>query len=166
VATTNPQVIGPASVGSQPAALELTSPAFAPGSPIPAVHTCDGAGVSPPLEWGATPEGTVELALTVIDVDAGAFVHWVVAGIDPSVQGFAEGVLPDGAVQATNGMNTIGWTGPCPPNGPAHHYLFTLHALTQPSGVTNGESGADAFKALGHLPGATATLVGTYQRAG
>ena len=159
-------MIGPASEGNETPGFELTSPAFAPDAPIPTLHTCDGDDVSPPLAWGSMPEGTVELALTVIDVDAGGFVHWVVAGIDPGVQGFAEGVLPDGVVQAKNGMNTIGWTGPCPPQGPAHHYVFTLHALTQPSGLTTGEPGVDAVKAIAALPGPIATLVGTYQRAG
>src|SRR4051794_39923037 len=61
------------------APIGLTSTAFAPGGAIPIEHTCDGAGVSPPLAWGSIPEGTVELVVTVTDPDANGFVHWVLA---------------------------------------------------------------------------------------
>jgi len=145
---------------------ELSSPAFAPGSPIPKVHTCDGNNVSPPLAWGSVPADTVELALTLIDPDANNFIHWVMANIDPSVQAIAEGTLPDGVVQGKNNTNKVGWTGPCPPKGSPHHYVFTLYALTEPSGITDGMSGKDAVSKLMQRKAPTATLVGTYQRAG
>ena len=54
------------------------------------------------------PGSTVELALTVTDTDANGFVHWVVAGLDPSVQAVTTGVVPDGAIQAKNGAGTVG----------------------------------------------------------
>jgi len=145
---------------------QLTSPAFALDAAIPIVHTCDGNNVSPPLAWGATPSGTVELAITVIDPDANGFVHWVMAGIDPSVQAIGEGSVPDGAVQATNNANTLGYTGPCPPKGAPHHYVFTIYALSEPSGVTQGMDGRNAVATLSQVKATTATLIGTYQRAG
>jgi hypothetical protein len=164
-ATTAPSQVGnPAGTGAT--SFTITSPAFAPGSPIPIVHTCDGSNVSPPLAWGSMPAGTVELALTVVDPDANNFVHWVMAGIDPSVQAIAEGTVPDGVVQATNGANTVGWTGPCPPKGAPHHYVFTLYALNAPSGLAQGVAGRDAITTITQLKTAATTLVGTYQRAG
>ena len=42
-------------------ALVLTSTAFAPNGPIPALHTCQGKDISPPLAWSGAPEGTREL---------------------------------------------------------------------------------------------------------
>jgi Raf kinase inhibitor-like YbhB/YbcL family protein len=111
------------------------------------------------------PSGTVELALTLTDPDANNYVHWVMAKIDPSVQAISEGTVPDGVVQGTNGMNKVGWTGPCPPKGSPHHYVFTLYALTKPSGLTNGMSGKSAVSTLMQSKAPTATLVGTYQRA-
>jgi Raf kinase inhibitor-like YbhB/YbcL family protein len=156
-------------VGQAPGAagvLELTSPAFAPDTAIPIVHTCDGNNVSPPLAWGAAPTGTVELVITVIDPDANGFVHWVMAGIDPSVQAIGEGSVPDGAVQAMNNGNTLGYTGPCPPKGTPHHYVFTIYALNGPSGVTQGMDGRNAVATISQLKATTATLIGTYQRAG
>jgi Raf kinase inhibitor-like YbhB/YbcL family protein len=148
------------------APIALTSTEFEPGGPIPLDYTCDGAGTSPPLAWGAVPEGTSELALTVIDTDANGFVHWVLAGLDPTVQALATGVVPDGAIQAKNGKGTAGWTGPCPPKqaGP-HHYVFTLYALTAASGVTTEMNGTEAIAAISKVPGLTATLIGAYTRA-
>ncbi|HEY2813549.1 MAG TPA: YbhB/YbcL family Raf kinase inhibitor-like protein [Acidimicrobiales bacterium] len=161
------QVAGPAGSGTGSAtAFTLTSPAFASGAAIPVVHTCDGQGVSPPLAWGSVPVGTVELAITVIDPDANGFVHWVIGGIDPSVQAIAAGSVPDGAVQAMNGASTIGWTGPCPPKGPPHHYVFTLYAFTTATGLTNGEADPAALTTIQQTQAVVATLTGTYQRAG
>jgi len=148
------------------APLALTSTAFGPGEAIPLEHTCDGADVSPPLAWGSIPQATVELAITVTDTDADGFVHWVVAGLDATVQALAIGVVSDGAVQAKNGGGTPGWMGPCPPpQAGIHHYVFTLYALTAASGVTANMSGEDAIAAIANVPGLTATLIATYQRA-
>ena len=46
---------------------ELSSPAFAEGDPIPREHSCEGP--SPELVWAGVPEGTAELALTLLDPD-------------------------------------------------------------------------------------------------
>jgi Raf kinase inhibitor-like YbhB/YbcL family protein len=148
------------------APMALTSSEFEPGGSMPLDFTCDGAGVSPPLAWGSIPEGTRELAITVTDTDANSFVHWVLAGLDPSVQAVAVGVVPEGAIQTRNGAGAVGWTGPCPPkkSGP-HQYVFTLYALTAASGVSPDLSSADAIAAISSIPGRTATLVGTYERA-
>jgi Raf kinase inhibitor-like YbhB/YbcL family protein len=147
-------------------ALALSSVSFEPGGPLPIEFTCDGAGVSPPLEWGSVPEGTVELVLTVTDSDANQFVHWVLTGLDPSTQALAVGVVPDDAVEAKNTKGTVGWTGPCPPRGGgSHHYVFTLYALTASTGITEDMSGSDAIAAISQIPGLTATLLGTYERA-
>ena len=156
----------PAQGGTLGSALALSSIAFLNGGAIPVQYTCDGGGASPPLAWGAVPEGTIELVVTVIDPDARGFVHWVLAGLDSHVQAIGEGAVPEGAVQAQNGAGSIGWTGPCPPRGAPHHYVFTLYALSTPSGITTGEPGADALAKLAKLQAKTAALTGTYQRAG
>jgi Raf kinase inhibitor-like YbhB/YbcL family protein len=148
------------------APLALSSTAFGSGEAIPLEHTCDGADVSPPLAWGSVPQATVELAITVTDTDANGFVHWVLAGLEPSVQALAVGVVPDEAVQTLNGSGTPGWKGPCPPKGSGtHHYVFTLYALTERSGITPDMKAQDAFVAISNIPGLTATLIGTYERA-
>ena len=59
--------------------LDLQSPAFSAGFPIPRDYTADGANVSPPLLWTDPPDGTKSFALICEDPDAprGTFVHWV-----------------------------------------------------------------------------------------
>ena len=128
------------------AALALTSPAFANGGAIPVRYTCDGAGVSPPLQWTAPPAGTRSFSLSVVDPDApsGRFVHWTASGIAPSARGLAAGA--HAPREGLNGAGGRGWTGPCPPSG-THGYVFTLQAVG-PGGRTL----------------ATARLVGRYSR--
>ncbi len=108
-------------------ALALTSPAFHAGGAIPAHYTCAGADVSPPLVWTAPPRGTRSFSLTVTDRDAGGFLHWRAWGIPASARGLAAGAQPphDGR----NDFGRIGYSGPCPPPGPAHRYMFELRAL-------------------------------------
>ena len=50
--------------------IKITSSAFEDGGLIPAKYTCDGADVSPPLQWNKVPEGTKSIALICDDPDA------------------------------------------------------------------------------------------------
>ena len=95
------------------------------------------------------------------DAPGGNFVHWAVAGIEPSTRGFqaAGGSGPDRRRPERYG--TLGYRGPCPPRGgKAHHYVVTLIALSGPSGLRNGFS-PDQLRVSAL---AIATLVGTYAR--
>lgn len=130
--------------------LEISSDAFEPGGEIPIQYTCEGANLSPPIEWSGVPEGTQSMALLLDDPDSQppGFVHWVVYNIPSTTEGLPEGVpaeasLPDGTLQGTNDfalyvgqggtfpggapINLIGYDGPCPGN--QHRYVFTLYAL-------------------------------------
>ncbi len=111
------------------AVLTLTSPAFANGGTIPVRYTCNGRGSSPPLRWTAPPRGTRSFRLTVVDPDApgGGFVHWRASAIPASARGLRAG--QHAPVEGANSAGGRGWTGPCPPAGPAHRYVFTLQAL-------------------------------------
>jgi hypothetical protein len=135
----------------------LSSPAITEGGEVPVRYTCRGEDVSPPLRWTGTPVGTVEIALVVRDVDAEGFVHWVVAGLPPDLDGLAEAAVPAGAVEATNDFGRPGWSGPCPPAG-EHAYELRIYALARPSGVAAGESGPGAAAKVGAAP-ATASAV-------
>lgn len=125
------------------APLRLESSTMAEGGEVPVDHTCRGRDVSPSLHWTGVPSGTVELAVVVRDIDAGGFVHWVIAGLASDVGGVAEGAPPAGAVESTNDFGRPGWAGPCPVTG-VHNYEIRLYALSQPSGVTAGQPGAAA----------------------
>ena len=147
--------------------IELRSPAFSDHAPIPHRFSLDGENLSPALEWIGVPEGAAELALLCEDPDApgGTFVHWVVAGLDPSLSGLPEGQVPPGAVEGANDYGGTGYGGPRPPVGdPAHRYFFRLYAVAEPLGVPPGASGEDLRNAMEGKELARGTLVGTYQR--
>ena len=113
-----------------PEVFQLSSPSFSDGGEIPARFTCDGESRSPALTWTGTPLEASSLALVVRDLTAAGYVHWVVTGIDPFVQGVGEDGLPENAIEGSNGDGTTGWTPPCPPAGTGEHrYEFALLAL-------------------------------------
>ncbi len=154
-----------------PRDLVVRSSAFAPMSAIPAIYTCDGANISPPLSWFGAPKGVVSYALIMDDPDArgGTFVHWVVYDLPAQTEFLPEGVptvgtLPRGGFQGRNSAGRLGYTGPCPPRGPAHHYRFTLYALDTVLGLGPGASPREVANAMsGHVL-AWGQLIGTYQR--
>jgi Raf kinase inhibitor-like YbhB/YbcL family protein len=137
----------------------------AEGEPIDPRFSCDGENVSPALAWEDPPAGTVELALVVDDPDApgGSFVHWVVAGLPPD-----ETSLESGSQEGEQGANDAGgtgWTGPCPPGGETHGYVFTLYALDAESAFEAGASADDLREAIdGHVIG-EARLTAPYSRS-
>src|SRR5262249_35694545 len=123
-------------------AFDLTSSAFKHHGAIPKEHTCDGADLSVPLSWKNAPDGTKTFALVADDPDAprGTWVHWVLYDIPAAVHELAAGMgheesLQNGAKQGKNDFGKIGYGGPCPPSGPAHHYYFKLYALDQMTGL-------------------------------
>ncbi len=122
--------------------------------------------MSPPLEWSGVPEGTAELAIQCEDRDApGGFVHWLLAGIPPSTTGLDAGEVPPGAIEGRNDFGDVGYGGPRPPIGdPAHRYFFTIHAASEPLGLSRGAKADDLRRALEGRELARGTMVGLYQR--
>lgn len=154
-----------APVTTPPQVFSLLAP-WRDGAAIPARHTCDDVDLSPALTWTNLPEGTVEVALTMNDLDAD-LVHWVVTGIDLDVTGTVEGQVPDGSTVRANDLGTVGWTGPCPPPGAAGHlYMFTVHALNQQLEVADDASAAEVVELLNQTAVAQSSVSGTYARAG
>jgi Raf kinase inhibitor-like YbhB/YbcL family protein len=149
--------------GSQ--TITVKSSAFEEGRPIPVEYTCKGAGSIPPLAWSGVPSDAAALALVVDDPDApsGTFTHWVVLDLPSGTSDLGGGALPAGAVEATNSGGRVGWYPPCPPSG-IHHYRFTVHALSKPTGLANGVGLTDALKAIQADSVAQGRLVGTYGR--
>ena len=155
-------------------ALTISSPAFANGSEIPKLHTCDGKDVSPELRFGGVPQGAKSLALIVHDPDAPDpkaprmdWVHWILYNLPPTTaalpQGVREDELPPGTLQGLNDWKRTAWGGPCPPIG-RHRYYFQLYALnTVLPDLGTPTRQRLAGEMQGHLLG-TAELMGTYQR--
>lgn len=66
------------SLHDEPMTLSLRSPAFEPGTPIPARFDHERGDLSPALSWDGVPEGSAGLVLLVDYPDApvqGSFVH-------------------------------------------------------------------------------------------
>lgn len=147
--------------------ITVSSTAFTDDQPIPARFTCDGAGDTPPLAWDGIPKEAAALALVVDDPDApnGTFVHWVVLDLPPETTQLDGGTLPSGAVQAKNSAGKPSYYGPCPPSG-THHYRFTVYALSQPTGLSDGADTGKALAAVESKATAQGRLVGTYERSG
>jgi Raf kinase inhibitor-like YbhB/YbcL family protein len=157
-------------------ALVLSSPAFANNGAIPKQYTCEGADISPPLNWSTAPQGTKTFALIVDDPDAPdprapkmTWVHWVIQNIPADAQSLPEGAaergMPAGAVQGLNDWRRAGYGGPCPPIG-RHRYFHKLYAVDTVLSVLDHPTKAQLLNALkGHVL-AEAQLIGTYQKGG
>ena len=148
------------------AAFTLQMP-WADGGVIAPRYTCSGENQSPGFTWAGTPPGTVEMALVVTDTDAGGFVHWVIAGLDPATPVVYEGAVPVAAIEGSNDFTaidlpTIGWAGPCPPAGSKHHYRFTLYALDQQIELPTGSPAADLIAVIEAASVQAAQVTGTY----
>ncbi len=139
--------------------IQLISPAFSEGQPIPLKHTCDGKDVSPPLQWTGIPSGTRSLALIVDDPDApvGTWVHWVLYSLAPEATGLPENLdksqyVLRGARQGLNDFKRLGYGGPCPPAGRPHRYFFKLYALDKELDLKPGATKKELLRAMeGHV---------------
>ena len=149
---------------------KITSPAFEDGGLIPAKYTCDGADMSPPLQWDAAPEGTRSIALICDDPDApmGTWVHWVLFNLPAETKELTENIpadetLPNGAKQGTSDFGRIGYGGPCPSSG-THRYFFKIYALDTEIDLAAGAGKSQLLKAMKeHILG-QGQLIGKYKR--
>jgi Raf kinase inhibitor-like YbhB/YbcL family protein len=152
---------------SIPGAMAVSSPAFERNGAIPAQYTCDGANISPPLQWQHLPAHTKELVLFVIDDSSDGSeggIRWVVAGIEPSLSGISAGQLPSGAVVGLNGSGKATYGGICPAKGKSASIEFVLWALSKTIPLSNGFIPAVAEHDYSHSELASATTYATYDR--
>jgi len=150
-------------------AFKLTIAAFADGAPIPRLHTCEGADLSPAVEWTGEPSGTRSFALIVDDPDApvGTWNHWLLYDVPAGTHALPQGYKPARPVLCgTNDFGRTNYGGPCPPrgNGP-HRYFFKLYALdVQSLKLSSGARRRDIDRAIhGHILG-EAQYMGRYER--
>lgn len=121
--------------------LTVTAP-WADGDTVPDAFRCAGPEASPEISWTGVPAEAKSLALVLVDEDAPDYTHWVVANIDPATSALLAGSVDPNAVQAKNSADSIGFSGPCPPEGETHAYSLSLYALDQVLEVQNGDDGA------------------------
>jgi Raf kinase inhibitor-like YbhB/YbcL family protein len=157
--------------GGRAMAFTLQSTAFSNGGEISSRHTCDGANLSPALNWDGVPAGTQSLALIADDPDApaGTWTHWILWNIPAQATALPEGLpqaelLDNGARQGRNDFKRIGYGGPCPPPGKPHRYFFKLYALDARLDVKPGAGRSELEAAMKQHVLSRAEWMGTYRR--
>jgi hypothetical protein len=160
--------------GGKAVSMNVTSLKFSHQQEIPALYTCQGKDLSPPLAWSSAPAGTKSLALVVDDPDAPdprapkmTWVHWVLYNLPPTAtllpEAVAASALPAGTRQGKNDWKKTGYGGPCPPIG-RHRYFFKVFALDVVLPDLNEPTKAQLEEAMkGHVI-ASGQLIGTYQK--
>ena len=156
--TPGPTVSGP---------LALASSAFRDGGAIPSRFTCDGRDISPPLAWTNVPDGTVSFLLTMRDLDADGFLHWIAWNIPATTTNLKAGASGDLPGDAGEGRSDFagakrGYRGPCPPSG-THHYVLMLYALPLLMADAATTPPARLEGAAGEIALGLAALHGTYR---
>jgi Raf kinase inhibitor-like YbhB/YbcL family protein len=115
-------------------AFQIFSTAFADGGCIPELSSCQGADISPPLEWKGEPAETRSFALIMDDhpdAPGGTWNHWLLYDIPATIHNLPQGWKPGSTgVSGKNDFGKLGYDGPCPPKGHGpHRYYFKLSAL-------------------------------------
>ncbi len=154
--------------------ITIHSTAFEHMGNIPAKYTCEGADLSPPLQWKGVPGQAKSLVLIVDDPDAPdpaapkmTWVHWVLYNLPPELVGLPEAVpadkLPPGTREGLNDWKRTGYGGPCPPIG-RHRYFFKIYALDMElPGMEHPTKAAVEAAMKGHII-AQSEMIGTYQK--
>ncbi len=125
-----------ACISNSGAGLVISSPSFKDNDIMPVQFTCNDKNISPKIEWSGAPTDTKSFALIMVDLDApgGTFTHWLVYDMPISMVLLPKhmsdmGSVIGGTKQGINDFGSIGYSGPCPPSGATHHYVFTIYAL-------------------------------------
>jgi hypothetical protein len=131
------------------AKVALTSPAIH-GIALPALYTCDGKNVSPPLTWGTVPSSVEELTVFALGYKRGVSlqpsIEWAMGGVNPSLHKLAAGQVPANAflLTASSGKKySI-----CPAQGQTEDYVFGVYALPRGIHATPEISGFGLFHNL------------------
>jgi hypothetical protein len=154
----------------RPGAMAIASPAFALNGAIPSRYTCDGANVSPPLQWQNVPSKAAALVLFVIDDSASGStsgIRWVVGNISPTAKGVAAGQTPAGGVVGSDTQGHGGYGGICPARGKTSTIEFVLYALSKKIPLSPGFQPAVAEQEYGAhklLLGSAAVTYAVYHR--
>jgi len=144
--------------------------ALATGAVLPEAYTCTGAGESPAVSWENVPQGTKSFVLIVDDPDApaGTFTHWLVYNIPQDIRQIYRAqpnakVLANGAQQGDNSAGSRGYFPPCPPIGPAHHYVFSVYALDYEISMPTADREGIDWAITNHVLG-RANAITTFKR--
>ncbi len=138
-------------VSGAPMKLSVRVEGIGPDGFIGKEYTCDGENRIPRVTVEDVPTDASSIALIVYDPDApyGTFIHWLaIAPANATVE------LPGEArAHGVNDFGSIGYGGPCPPQGHrAHRYFFLAVAVDKDLNLKNGFTLEDLLReARGHV---------------
>ena len=110
----------------------ITSPAIGDDGLLPAKYTCDGLGISPPVQWSGFPDGTRYFALIMHHEASPDDIHWywVLYNIPASVVSMPENHTGTG-ISGNNSVNgQTAYAPPCSQGPGAKEYTITVYALS------------------------------------
>ncbi len=150
--------------------INIRSNAFENGEKLPKKFTCDGENISPDLVWDNIPEHTISFAVICEDPDApaGLFTHWIIFNIPANLSELPENIdkkekIQNGIIQGITTSGFTGYSGPCPPEGPAHRYFFKIYALDKTLNISPPVKRDEFLKAINENILDEGQLIGKYR---
>jgi Raf kinase inhibitor-like YbhB/YbcL family protein len=122
---------------------------------FPAAHTCDGENISPKITVGSLESSS--MAVMVFNPSMRnvfsycAWLIWDVPAQKMIPAGIPHGKIvthPISALQGLNDAGEIGYTGPCPPPGQTHRYLFRVYGLDDFLEIPGGSRKKELISAM------------------
>lgn len=133
--------------------MQLFSPAFKDGEPIPWSASAPNENELPPLEIRDVPAQARSLAILLEDLDSplGPVTHWLVWNLPVTTAHLDAATLPEEGQVGMDAFGKVGYLGPAPPEG-SHHYRFRVLALdTELELVTGATRSQFDEAAQGHV---------------
>lgn len=126
---------------------------------FPPGNTCRGEDISPALNIkNLNAQSVAIMVFNPFIKSCCSFTPWIIWNIPPLSripEGFPKEpqvLKPVQAVQGINDYGTIGYHGPCPPEGEMHRYQFRVYALDTMLDLPPGSTKDDLIKAMrGHV---------------
>jgi len=150
---------------SRTGGLTVTSAAIGPDGKLPVEFTCDGASISPPVEWRPGPAGTASYALVLWhEAPDQIKTYWVVHGIPKGVTSLRKGSRSVGTT-GLNGKRQAAYDPMCSKGPGAKDYHLTVYALSAtPKLPAGGDTREALLAAIADTTLAEGTLTFTYER--
>jgi Raf kinase inhibitor-like YbhB/YbcL family protein len=126
---------------------------------FPPSHTCDGENISPRIRIdGLSAISVAVMAVNPFQPSCCSFCPWLIwnlpafGEIPSAIPKTGEVRIPVHAVQGMNDFGTIGYVGPCPPEGSTHRYSFKVYGLDRMLELSPGSKKDELIGAMqGHV---------------
>ena len=112
---------------------------------FPQEHMCDGKNLSPEIRLkGVKAEALAIIVYNPSSRKGYSYAAWLIWNLPPVEiipAGIPHGKLvtdPISGVQGKNDEGELGYTGPCPPAGESHRYIFRIYGLDEMLDLSGG----------------------------